>query len=286
MQRATPEFRVFALTENLVAPVDLRDRHIAAGTNFPEHAGDAGVEDGPFLFAKLVTPTKPVDTVSAGSGLLDYEVELAVVTLKPLAQGERLGDVGLVLCNDLTDRATLFRKLDPWDVASGQGFTTGKSFPGYLPIGNLFVVPRDFRTFVPKLELRLYVNDRLRQKSPTTEMVWDFDEIVAQTWAAKDRRWEHDGTQVSLLGDSAVIPERTLLMSGTPHGTVFAGLEPKHYFGGLSRWLFGGWDESPAMRVVDAYIDDARAARAFLQPGDRVDIRVEHMGVVRTTVVP
>jgi 2-keto-4-pentenoate hydratase/2-oxohepta-3-ene-1,7-dioic acid hydratase in catechol pathway len=284
LRGAPAEARVAVEAARLVSPVDLREHHVAAATNFPAHADDAGVEDGPFLFAKLVRPTGPYDAVSAGEGLLDYEVEVAWVTLAPLAQGGAPDLMGLTLCNDFTDRDTLVRHIDPWDVESGAGFTTGKSFPGYLPVGNLFVVPRDHRRFAADLELRLYVNGALRQRAKAAQMVWDFDEIIARTWAARTRRWEHRGQQVSLLGDSEVIPDRTLILSGTPDGTVFAGLQARHYASGLTAWLFGGWDQSLPNRVVSAYVDDARAARIYLQPEDRVEIHVDRMGVLRNPI--
>jgi 2-keto-4-pentenoate hydratase/2-oxohepta-3-ene-1,7-dioic acid hydratase in catechol pathway len=278
--------RVSVPAARLTLPVDLRDHHVAAGTNFPEHAGDAGVEGGPFLFAKMVAPTGPYDNVSAGAGLLDYEVEVAWVTLAPLRQGDRPDLMGVLLCNDFTDRETLMRHLDPWNIESGDGFTTGKSFPGYLPVGNLFVIPRDPRRFVAELELRLYVGGALRQRSKAREMIWDLDEILAQTWARKDRRWLHRGQQVSLFRDGDAIPERTLLLAGTPHGTIFDGLRTRHYVGGLIGWLLGGWSEPLPSHVVSSYIADARSAGAYLKPGDRIEIHVDRVGVLRNPVIP
>ena len=196
---SAPEFAAVEVpATELLAPVQLRDRHIAAGTNYPEHAGESGVKDGPFLFPKLVAPTGPRAPVSAGDGLPDYEVELAWVALEPFAGERAPATMGLVLCNDYTDRATLLRHVDPWDPASGIGFTTGKSFPGYLPVGDLFVVPRDFRRFAADLELRLWVNGELRQQALVREHVWDVDEIVAQTHARRDTSWDDRGTRVAL----------------------------------------------------------------------------------------
>lgn len=300
---------------DLVIPVDVHEHHIAAATNFPEHAGDAGVEKGPFLFAKLVTPTESTSTVSARGGLLDYEVEVAWLTFAPLAQDGKaargasaapgadlprdsnaspntkpaagVGLIGLILANDYTDRETLLHHINPFDVESGDGFTTGKSAPGWLPLGNLLVVPRDHRSFVRDLELRLYVNGSLRQRSRANEMIWDFDEVVAHTFAWKDKRWEHRGEQVSLLGASPdAIAAHTLILSGTPHGTVFAGLRARHFLGGLGRWLTGGWSRAPFHSVADAYAADARSVSAYLQPGDKVDIHVERLGVLRNTIIP
>lgn len=271
---------------DLVLPVDLGAHHVAAATNFPEHADDAGVEDGPFLFAKLVAPTGPYDPVPAGPGLLDYEVEVAWVTLAPIAAGERPAALGLVACNDVTDRDTLLRLVDPWTPESGEGFATGKSAPGWLPIGNLFVVPRDPRAFVAGLELELWVDGALRQRAPASAMVWDLDAILAHTFAWKDRRWAHRGGEVSLLGGGDVVPARTLLLSGTPHGTIFDGLRARHYLGGLGRWIAGGFGTPLPAEVVAAYVDDARAAGAYLQPGQEVAIRVDRLGVLRNPVVP
>ncbi len=284
--RGAPDSAMVAVpASQLVLPLDTHDHHIAAATNYPEHAGEAGVKKGPFLFAKLVAPTGPYAEVQPHGGLLDYEAEVAWVALEPIAAGVGTGLVGLVLANDFTDRETLMRHINAWDVESGDGFTTGKSAPGWLPLGNLLVVPRDHRRFVRDIELRLYVNGRLRQRSMASAMIWDFDEVVARTFAWRDKRWEHRGEQVSLLGSSAVIPARTLLLSGTPHGTVFAGLRARHFVGAIGSWLTGGWRRPAIDSVADAYAADARAAGAYLQRGDRVEIHVERLGMLRNTVV-
>jgi 2-keto-4-pentenoate hydratase/2-oxohepta-3-ene-1,7-dioic acid hydratase in catechol pathway len=270
----------------LVIPLDLRDHHVAAGANFPEHAGETSVEHGPFLFPKLVRPTGPYSPVPVGAALLDYEVEVGWVPLQPLADSAPLETMGLVVCNDYTDRGTLLRGLDPGDVASGEGFAAGKSSPGYLPVGNLFVVPRDFRAFAENLELRLYVNGRLRQRSMAREMIWDVDDILAEIWARRALTWEHRGERVSLLGGSERIPDRILIMSGTPHGTVFRGISTRHKISGFLAWLLGDWEDSVPAHAISAYIDDARSAGVYLQPGDEVAIHVNHLGVIRNAVTP
>ena len=276
---------VFVPAAQLVTPLDLGGAHVAAGTNYPEHAGEAGVKEGPFLFVKQVEATGPYATVSAGDGLLDYEVEIALVPLSPIRAGEKPEHVGLVLANDYTDRATLLREVDPFDVASGKGFTTGKSFPGYMPVGNLLVIPRDFRTFVPDVEMKLYVDGRLRQRERGRAMIWDCDELLAQTFARASLTWDHRGTQVSLLGGRDALEEDTLLLTGTPHGTVFAGVSSLQKARGLVRWALGGFDGAVTGGVVETYIDDARAAGVFLKPGDEVTIHVAKLGVIRNRVV-
>ncbi|KAI9002178.1 2-keto-4-pentenoate hydratase [Hyaloraphidium curvatum] len=265
--------------------VDFAGAHVAVGTNYPEHAKDAGTVR-PFLFPKLGLPLPSGSTVGVRGGLLDYEAELALVTLRPLRVGQGLPEsVGLVLANDFTDRDLLFRSLDPRDILSGKGFTTGKSAPDYLPAGNLLVVPRDFRSFIPTLELRLYVNGRLRQRAPCSEMVWSADEMLRQALALQGRTWSHRGQQVPLFPGDAV-PERTMVLTGTPHGTVFQGLPPAVMLRGLAGFLMGGflW-QGPMGCAIDAYGDAARTGGWYLKAGDEVRVHVHGLGELLSLVV-
>jgi 2,4-diketo-3-deoxy-L-fuconate hydrolase len=271
--------------DELVAPVDFGDHHIAVGTNYPEHASDAGTTR-PFLFPKIVQPGVSGDDVSAGTGLLDYEVEIAAMTLEPLAPGEAPRYLGFLASNDFTDRETLMHALDRNDIESGKGFTTGKSFPGFLPVGPLLVIPRDYRSFSRELEIRLYVNDALRQKARGDEMVWDVDEILRQVFARKDVHWDFRGRQVALY-DGDAVPARTLILSGTPHGTVFDGVPARIMASGITSWIFGGFlARGPAEQVIESYVAAARDARAYLQPGDEVLIHIPRLGQIASHVKP
>lgn len=269
---------------DLVIPVDLTDAHIAAGTNFAAHAEESDVEDGPFLFAKMVTPTPSGSTVRAGDALLDYEVELAFVTLSEAPLPAVPQHMGLILANDFTDRAKLMRHLNPDDVTSGDGFTTGKSAQGYLPVGNLFVIPRDLRAFVADLTIELAVNGLLRQSAPMTLAIWDIDELFRQTQARTDVRWEYQGEQVGLPLKNGAIPARTLILAGTPDGTVFAGLSNRIMALGVMNWIAGGWENSMVDNVIETYIARAEKKQNFLQPGDEVRIHAERMGTIASNV--
>ena len=278
--------RVSVAARELDVPVDLRDHHVGTGLNFPAHAGESGAGEEPFLFPKLTRPTAPRATVAVAGRLLDYEVEVAWVPLAPLAEQDRPASMGLILCNDYTDRDALLRTLDPWNPSSGKGFTTGKSFPGSLPVGDLFVIPRDVRAFTTGIELRLWVNDRLRQQAPLAAITWKLDDLLAQTFARRDLAWDDRGTEVRLPVVDGRIPDRTLVMSGTPDGTVFRAIGTGQRLRGLGAWLFGGWSRPLPAHVIDAYIRDARDAGIYLQPGDRVAIHVERLGVIENEVVP
>lgn len=105
-------------TSELGLPADFPVENIAVGTNYPEHAKDAGTVK-PFLFPKIGKPLKSGSDVSAGQGLLDYEVELAVFPLAPMSTSTP-EFLGLVLANDLTDRQQLFGLVDN-DITTGKG---------------------------------------------------------------------------------------------------------------------------------------------------------------------
>lgn len=283
---AAPTARVVVPATTLTTPVDLGSHHVAAGTNYPEHAGEAGVEDGPFLFAKLVTPTGPRDSVSVGGALLDYEVELAWVVLDDIRDGTAPAEMGVILCNDYTDRKTLLEHIDVWNVESGVGFTTGKSFPGYLPVGDLFVIPRDYRAFAATRELALEVNGVTRQRSLVAAQVWGIDELLAETWKRREQRWEHRGKDVALLADGDLLRSRTLILSGTPAGTVFQDIGAAHKAKGLASWILGGWNEPLANRVIDAYTGDPSVRARYLKPGDRATIHADGLGVIDNQIFP
>ncbi len=270
----------------LLQPLTLGERHLAVGTNYPAHAKESEVDGGPFLFPKHVAPTPPRAEISVADRLLDYEVELCFVALDDVAPGSVPRDWGLILCNDFTDRARLLRHIDPDHVQSGDGFTIGKSFPGALPVGDLLVIPRRPRPFAAALELRLYRGAELRQQSPVSRAIWDIDEIMRQAWAQADQRWDHAGQPVGLFADNGTLPARSLVLSGTPDGTVFAGISLGQKLRGLARWFLGGMKRDLTAEVIAIHIGDAHAHGRYLQPGESLRIEVARLGTIVTRVAP
>lgn len=269
---------------SLGMPVGLGGNHIAAGANFPAHADDAEVEDGPFLFPKQVQPTPWNAPIPLVDGLLDYEAELCFVPLRDFPPVRPSAEMGLILCNDITDRALLLRRIDAFDIESGEGFTTGKSAPGYLPVGNLFVIPADLEAFSQSLTLSLAVNGELRQDAPVSRMVWGLRDILLQTEALKDRRWAFGALKVGLPNRGGRVPARAMIMSGTPSGTVFEGVRTMHKVRGFLDYLLGGWDKPMQQWVMDRYIREEQKLGRYLKAGDIVHMRVERMGEVRNPV--
>jgi len=264
----------------LAIPVDLRAVHAAVATNYPEHADEAKVKGGPFMFAKVAQPTSSRAAIPASKGLLDYEVELCLVTLSALPANTGAKG-GLILCNDVTDRAALLRGADVTDIASGKGFTDGKSGAGFLPVGELFVVPRDLKAFVEPLELNLSVNGEERQHTRVTSWIWDLDRLLLETAKRSGVSWTwREGSAQLPVNKYGALPDRTLVLAGTPAGTIFQSPGPATLARGALDWVAKFGRGSPITAVVERTITDDRASGGYLQTGDVVTIRVDRMGTL------
>ncbi|MBV1934369.1 MAG: fumarylacetoacetate hydrolase family protein, partial [Parvibaculaceae bacterium] len=231
-----------------------------------------------------VAPTNARSSLSAGKGLLDFEVELCFVAIDPVSLSSNQGRVGLLLCNDFTDREKLMHHLDAFDVTSGKGFTTGKSAPGFLPVGNLFIVPKDHRTFSEPLKLKLYHNGVLAQQATQSDAIWNFDNLLEQIKRRSETSWEYQDAQVSLAVNEDTISPRTAILAGTPDGTLFKGLSVKFQALGALDWVLGGWNKPLPYWIVSRYVANAKTEKIFLQPGDRVEIHVENLGELTTLI--
>ncbi|MBB3951016.1 fumarylacetoacetate hydrolase family protein [Aureimonas jatrophae] len=265
----------------LVVPFDGRNVQIAIGGNYPSHMAETTLEES-FLFPKMRPPERFDAAVSVGGGLLDYEMELGFVPLPP--GGVDTPTMGLVLATDYTDREILLRRSQFTDIESGIGFTDAKSRRGYMPVGNLFVVPRDTDRFYRTLELRLYVNGTLRQVALPGEMVWDMGEIVRQSVAARDRQWEWQGGLASLpIAGRAILP-RTVILSGTTDGVVFRPPSVRQ----VALGILEGLSDPRRMRdaMVGPAIREAKRDRRYLQPDDEVVGIADRLGIVRNRIVP
>jgi 2-keto-4-pentenoate hydratase/2-oxohepta-3-ene-1,7-dioic acid hydratase in catechol pathway len=235
---------------DLTLPLDLSDRHIAAGTNFRAHAEEVGRDEGPFLFPKLSRAT-PWNAEVPARRRLDYEAELCAVTLTPHT-ALRPARLGYLLCNDFTDRWTLVRDIDLDAPMGTTGFPDAKGGEGMLPVGFLLLIPRDADAFYRDLTLELYVNGSLRQRALGGQMIWSPAQIASRALEDCDVAYHRRDGSIGLT-DCAAIPPRTLLLTGTPGGVMF---HP------LTLWSAG----------------------AYLGPGDEVITLASHLGVLRNRV--
>ncbi|AGZ41035.1 2-keto-4-pentenoate hydratase [Actinoplanes friuliensis DSM 7358] len=276
----------FPATE-LTIPFEGHGHNIAMGTNYPEHGAETSI-DSAFLFPKMVAPSVHTDDLPVGDGLLDYEVELGMVPLTDLHPGESPEYLGLVLTDDWSNRETLLKHVNVDDVASGDGFTSAKSEPGFLTVGSLFVIPADWQKFHRELQLELYVDDELRQRGTPAEQIWDAPEIFRQIFAAGGRRWDHFGTPVTVTDRPDTIPARTVIQTGTPEGVVMRRPSTSDKIAGGIAYVtsFGQNADTVVDSAVGVYIARAHEDQAYLQPGMKVITRADRLGLIETSIVP
>ncbi|MEX1659852.1 fumarylacetoacetate hydrolase family protein [Streptomyces pseudovenezuelae] len=139
-------------------------------------------EDLPYVFIGLPSAiTGPYDDVvlPAWAEKPDWELELAAVIAKPAYQvtvEEALEHVaGYTIANDLTDRATVFRR----DMkAIGTDWLRSKNAPGFTPLGP-WIVPAESIADPGDLRVTLKLNGETMQDESTKDMLFGVARLVS-----------------------------------------------------------------------------------------------------------
>lgn len=258
-------------------------RHLATGTNFPEHAEEAA-SDSVFHFPKfgLATPARTsVDWIP--NGLLDYEVELCARFDRPIASVADFDAAtkGFFLCGDFTERGKLLRLIDPQNLDSGRGFSDGKSGKGFFPAGALLVIPNDWRSFIANERMMTHVNGQPRQDARGGEMILDFRQLTERVLADMTTpRFLYAGNYEKLAPNQQIDLDM-VLMSGTSEGVIFTMPTRADLINGLYRYLKQGAFFSKQglyNTMVESFIESEIDSQHFLQPGDTVEFSASSLG--------
>ena len=240
---------------SLSLPFDAGSAHVGIGLNYREHAAESGIGGQPFVFPKIGRPAGFRGQLARGQArLLDYEVELCLVALDDIAEGVAHPPLGLVLCNDVTDRWQLVTHMRPGSEKGTTGFADGKSGDGFAVLGPLLVVPREMASFYADIGLELWLNGRLRQRDTAASMVWRPRKIIGEILERSELNYVHQGSPVRLLPTKGVIPSGTVIFSGTPAGVIFRPLN-----------LWNPW--------------------VYLRAGDEVALRANFLGSITSAIV-
>ncbi|MFJ1969641.1 fumarylacetoacetate hydrolase family protein [Streptomyces sp. NPDC087903] len=139
-------------------------------------------EDLPYVFIGLPSAlTGPNDDVvlPAWAEKPDWELELAVVIARPAYRvpvEEALEHVaGYTIANDLTDRATVFRRDMP---AIGTDWLRSKNAPGFTPLGP-WIVPAGSVPDPDDLRVTLKLNGETMQDESTKDMLFGVARLVS-----------------------------------------------------------------------------------------------------------
>ncbi|MFD5257580.1 fumarylacetoacetate hydrolase family protein [Streptomyces bobili] len=171
--------------------IDLHVAHRAPGDDRPEEERRAeaadimdrrAAEDLPYVFIGLPSAiTGPYDDVvlPAWAEKPDWELELAAVIGRP-AHRVSVEDAhqyiaGYTIANDLTDRATVFRRDMP---QIGTDWLRSKNAPGFTPLGP-WIVPAESIADTGDLRLTLKLNGETMQDESTKDMIFSVARMVS-----------------------------------------------------------------------------------------------------------
>ncbi|MFF8597053.1 fumarylacetoacetate hydrolase family protein [Streptomyces sp. NPDC015220] len=171
--------------------IDLHVAHRAPDDDRPEEERRAeaaeimdrrAAEDLPYVFIGLPSAvTGPYDDVvlPAWAEKPDWELELAAVIGRPAHQvcvEKALEYVaGYTIANDLTDRASVFRRDMP---QIGTDWLRSKNAPGFTPLGP-WIVPAESIARPDDLRVTLKLNGETMQDESTGDMIFDVARMVA-----------------------------------------------------------------------------------------------------------
>jgi 2-keto-4-pentenoate hydratase/2-oxohepta-3-ene-1,7-dioic acid hydratase in catechol pathway len=183
---------------------------VCIGLNFRDHAKESkmAIPEEPVIFFKatssLAGPND--DLMMPKNGLkVDWEVELAVVIGKKgnyIDREDALDHVfGYVLHNDYSERA--------FQLERGGQWVKGKSADTFAPLGP-FLATFDEIPDTSRLGMWLKVNGAFRQRSSTSEMIFDVP------------------TLVSYVSQFMTLLPGDVISTGTPAG-VALGMHPPQY---------------------------------------------------------
>jgi 2-keto-4-pentenoate hydratase/2-oxohepta-3-ene-1,7-dioic acid hydratase in catechol pathway len=187
-QLKRPHASIDANSVRLGPPVPRPPKAIVAGGNYQSHVDEAaGRKNAPspseplLIFKPSNTVIGPRDALvrPAQSEQLDYETEIVVV----IGRGgrriprERAYDhvAGYMIGNDVTARDMAFKDMALHPMFSQ--ITRAKGIPTGAPTGP-WLVTQDEIPDPHKLDLRCWVNDKLRQEGNSSEMIVDIPGLI------------------------------------------------------------------------------------------------------------
>jgi 2,4-diketo-3-deoxy-L-fuconate hydrolase len=191
-------------------PVSRPSKIVCIGLNFRDHARESKMEipAEPVIFFKATTSlVGPNDDLimPKNSQKVDWEVELAIVIARKCSYIEREKALeyiaGYTLHNDYSERMFQLERAGQW--------VKGKSADTFAPLGPFLATPDEIPD-TSHLGMWLKVNGAFRQRSSTSEMIFDVPFLVSYV----------SQFMTLLPGD--------VISTGTPAG-VALGMKPPQY---------------------------------------------------------
>ncbi|WP_419961814.1 fumarylacetoacetate hydrolase family protein [Psychrobacillus sp. BM2] len=239
-------------TNNLqiLSPITRPAQIVCQGLNYSSHRAEAGSSEKPtfnLIFSKAESSLcGPNDHVIRPEHveLLDYEIELGLVIKTEITHTIEVTEnnlfdyvAGLVITNDVSAR----------DIQIPQDLFKGKSYRTFCPVGPyLYILDRDDIPRISNLELKLWVNEELRQSANTKQLIYKPTETL---------------TELSGLMD---LSPGDLIMTGTPGGVAVQ----------LSGELIQKMSEYPEKKA-EIFRDNQKDNVHYLKDGDRIRCEIK-----------
>lgn len=254
----------------LLSPVTRNQQFICQGANYRQHMIESGMDPDVktynMIFTKASSCIVPADSdviKPKRVQFLDYEIELGLVMRKAMHGAVDVTDdnlheyvAGAVIVNDYSARDVQIPQMQ---------FYKGKSFRTFGPVGPWLTLlePRDFLA-LRSLQLKLTVNDKLRQSDTTANVVYGPAETL---------------TELSRVHD---LEPGDLLATGTPAGCALSVPSPTKQK--MAAML-------PEKAKWEMFLKVQAARPQYLKPGDMVEARIHSsdgridLGVQRNRIV-
>ncbi|WP_426399167.1 fumarylacetoacetate hydrolase family protein [Ralstonia sp. R-29] len=254
----------------LLSPVTRNQQFICQGANYRQHMIESGMDPDVktynMIFTKASSCIVPADSdviKPKRVQFLDYEIELGLVLRKPIHGAVDVTEdtlheyvAGAVIVNDYSARDVQIPQMQ---------FYKGKSFRTFGPVGPWLTLlePRDFAA-LRSLQLKLTVNDKLRQNDTTANLVYGPAETL---------------TELSRVHD---LEPGDLLATGTPAGCALSVPSPTKQK--MAAML-------PEKAKWEMFLKVQAARPQYLKPGDVVEARIHSsdgridLGVQRNRIV-
>lgn len=254
----------------VLSPVTAPARLLCLGANYRRHMIESGMDPDEKPFNMFFEKSDAAINSPFGSvvrpphvGLLDYEIELALVFKRSITGSLVVTDAnlhevvfGITIANDISARDVQLPQMQ---------FFKGKSYRGFCPLGpHLTVLERDELRYLERLTLTLAVNGEVRQLDDTSNLVFKPAETI---------------TELSTFSD---VSPGDVLLTGTPAGCALR--VPPPFVRRLVQLLL------PERAFWRTFARTQEKRRDYLQPGDVVHAtiasvdRVVDLGEQRFTV--
>jgi 2,4-didehydro-3-deoxy-L-rhamnonate hydrolase len=194
--------------ERLGPPIVRPSKIVCIGLNYRDHAAETGaaIPAEPVIFFKATTALCGPDdalVIPRGAAKVDWEVELAVVVgavCRYATRDEASRSIaGYALHNDYSERS--------FQLERGGQWSKGKSADTFAPLGPFLATPDELGD-PQALGMWLTVNGETRQRSSTSQMIFDVP------------------TLVSYVSQFMTLLPGDLISTGTPAG-VGLGIKPE-----------------------------------------------------------